>query len=296
MESLVQPSIYIKARPVVVFDLAQWVRQNPALMKAVPPAATTTPSESADASVAVEEAASAAVPVAVVTHEAAPIPPLPQEETKVTIAQETNKSSGDWKTEYERAAGEETNLKKQLQASQENVEVYKRLLQHSAASMDKWKRHEGMTELEAQEQTRHMLEHTQELNAELERAKKQNDALQQKLNVVSREKAELYRTLEKRSAEQRDTLAKLGSVEQQLEQNRQQLDKYRAVMVERAREYIKERSDDDVRQKIDTYRRSVEANKQGDETLKQLNLQGAAIMELLLQQRQLTQKLNEPNK
>ena len=292
MESLVQPSIYIKARPVVVFDLAQWVRQNPALMKAVPPAAVAP-------SAAVEEAESSAVPVAAaaaVTHEAAPIPPLPQEETKVTIAQETNKSSGDWKTEYERAAGEEANLKKQLQASQENVEVYKRLLQHSAASMDKWKRHEGMTELEAQEQTRHMLEHTQELNAELERAKSQNDALQQKLNVVGREKAELYRTLEKRSAEQRDTLAKLGNVEQQLEQNRQQLDKYRAVMVERAREYIKERSDDEVRQKIKTYRLSVEANKQGDETLKQLNLQGAAIMELLLQQRQLTQKLNEPNK
>ena len=167
MESLVQPSIYIKARPVVVFDLAQWVRQNPALMKAVPPAAVAP-------SAAVEEAESSAVPVAAaaaVTHEAAPIPPLPQEETKVTIAQETNKSSGDWKTEYERAAGEEANLKKQLQASQENVEVYKRLLQHSAASMDKWKRHEGMTELEAQEQTRHMLEHTQELNAELERAK-----------------------------------------------------------------------------------------------------------------------------
>lgn len=316
----VQPSIYIKSRPLVVFDVALWLAQQTAPPSAsdphhdqAPPASSTTlihvpagpvqeQSSAATAAVPVQVPAAAvpaaAVPASSTTQVPAPAPaplpaavpaPLPKLESESVVV--VNNSSGDWKAEYERAKAEEQHLQKQLEASRENVEVYRKMLAHSAASMDKWKRHEGMTELEAQQQMQSMLQHTQQLNEQLRQSQRQHEQLQQQLNTTAREKQELARVLHAKQSEQRETLAKLDTVERQLEQNRQQLARYKAVMVEKAREYVKDKSDEQVRAKAEAYRRSVEQNAKGDQLLKQLNLQAATIMELLLQQRKLTQQL-----
>lgn len=301
----VHPAIYIKTRPKEPFDLAQYAKarlpaqENPNTISVpVPvsgPVPTTQPEHDMIKGKEEEEKTSREThdPVINESSKTEVIINMPAEEqAKVNLEAAANNSSGNWYREYMRTQQDLKQLQEQVKSAQENVLVYKRMLDHSAASMDKWQKHEGMTQMEANAQMNSMMERTHQLNDELTKAKQTQSSLEQKLAVSHKEAQRIREVLEHEKVQQAKVGAQLESVEQSLKVVKANLDKYRVAIVESARTYIRDKNDDQVRDLINTYRKRVAENPDGEKVAKQMNLQGAEILELLLKQRQLAEQLS----
>lgn len=287
----VQPSIYIKTRPRTVFDLDKFVRER-CRAKGVPLEGPTEKTHQQPPKPIVTLPGQSIVYPTMEEHQTAPSVNIVINEAEGAKGVTASNSSGDWAKEYIRVTKEMEGLKKQLDDANENVEVFKKMLAHTAASMDKWKRHEGMTELEANAQINKMLQHTSELNDQLKHSQQVQEDIKRRLSTNQKESQQLREYMEKERHARVETDAKLESVEHQLEQVKSSLDKYRTAYVEAARKYIHDKDDDQVRAIAEKYRHDVAQNTKADETLKRMNIQAAEILDLLLQQRRLSDQFS----
>lgn len=201
------------------------------------------------------------------------------------------RSSGDLEAEERRLAKRLQDIQQEMQTIKEDHEVATRLHEHGNRNVETWRRQNGKSNVETQAELDIMLQQVAELKTQRQQLQAQYAQLEKESVAVRAERQQLERLLNERRHTQSQASNKLKGIDAQLSDIATQLQQFKTAYVEAARLHMNKLGDSDVAAQAADYRAKVKAHPEADEAVKQLNLQAAEILDLLLQQRQLALKL-----